>query len=407
MARVTLRSVIIGALAAVFAYAGVAKMLDPFPIGRVITFLVPSARDWPGVTAWTPGVLAGAEVALAAMVLLDPRLRRVALAGMAALLVLFMPVLGVLACSPGAPSCGCFGGPGLFEARAEAAAGIARNIGLLCLIAWSWRAPPLSGIAADANRVVRRGGRTGTRSARLAGGFTLVELLIVIVLIALLVSLALPALGRARAAAREHAATQTIRQLNASLALYTHDYAELYPFFATPGKPFGPIEFRGFNVGGQYFQTQRWYWASAVVPDYFSPRTAIEPVEYAENLKDMRGYPEWIVASLYHVTSTMFAHPEFWRGDRNAVSLDDLRHLRPTRAAMVRFPAQKGIMAQDLAGGRGTPAGLTTAVAAGDASARQVNWKGLDRSLVVKRPWGAAQVPIASTRDGLAGFDWR
>jgi prepilin-type N-terminal cleavage/methylation domain-containing protein/prepilin-type processing-associated H-X9-DG protein len=64
---------------------------------------------------------------------------------------------------------------------------------------------------------------------RIRRGFTLIELLIVIAIIALLISLALPALGRARAAGRAVVCLSNQRQIGVGLGLYVNSYQEWTP----------------------------------------------------------------------------------------------------------------------------------------------------------------------------------
>ena len=62
-----------------------------------------------------------------------------------------------------------------------------------------------------------------------ANGFTLIELLVVVAIIAILIGLLLPALGRARDAARNLACTNHLRQNVLAFSVYAGDYDGDYP----------------------------------------------------------------------------------------------------------------------------------------------------------------------------------
>jgi len=75
--------------------------------------------------------------------------------------------------------------------------------------------------------------------ARLRGGFTLLELLIVIGMIAILAGMLLPALAQAKGKVRRIQCQINLRQINVGVFLYADDHAERMPV-AAPHELGGP-----------------------------------------------------------------------------------------------------------------------------------------------------------------------
>ena len=61
------------------------------------------------------------------------------------------------------------------------------------------------------------------------GGFTLIELMVVVAIIAILASMLLPALASAKAKARRIECLNGLRQLNLALIMYADDFEDQYP----------------------------------------------------------------------------------------------------------------------------------------------------------------------------------
>ncbi|MFG0247635.1 MAG: prepilin-type N-terminal cleavage/methylation domain-containing protein [Phycisphaeraceae bacterium JB051] len=95
-------------------------------------------------------------------------------------------------------------------------------------------------------------------------GFTLIELLVVISIIALLISILLPALGAARSSARAIQCGSNMRGLGIVLASYSEDYNNFYPANRIPDNIITWQEY----IGGHYLNmgTNWQTWAAGERP---------------------------------------------------------------------------------------------------------------------------------------------
>lgn len=80
-------------------------------------------------------------------------------------------------------------------------------------------------------------------------GFTLVELLVVVAIIALLLSILLPALGKARATAEQVACQSNLRQVGMGFSFYGSDHRQYMPALLTSPNPSQESRDAGYTAG--------------------------------------------------------------------------------------------------------------------------------------------------------------
>lgn len=110
-------------------------------------------------------------------------------------------------------------------------------------------------------------------------GFTLVELLVVIAVVAILSSVLMPVFSRARAAARSSVCVTNLRQIGQAFAMYTQDWDGLLPS-AMPYAPVAP-------VGRAWMTALQPYLSDAQV--YVCPENTLSVPSYAYNT--LLGFP--------------------------------------------------------------------------------------------------------------------
>ncbi len=77
-------------------------------------------------------------------------------------------------------------------------------------------------------------------------GFTLIEVLVVIAIIAILAAILFPVFGRARAKARSARCQSNLHQIGMAFAMYIQDYDELYPWAVDAADKYCPDIWAGY-----------------------------------------------------------------------------------------------------------------------------------------------------------------
>lgn len=240
-------------------------------------------------------------------------------------------------------------------------------------------------------------------SKQIRPGFSLVELLVVIGVVAILLSLVLPALRGARRSAAELVSLSNARQLAMVIQMYSDASGGLLP--ATEDGRFYPEIDESSSFSYPYWQVYQ-TWTGVVFPVlpygdaidvYISPLARRTDI----------GHATW--PSSYHYSTSFAGQPALWKP--GAVADASLR--RGVRSHQIRFPSSKALLwDSEVDAGRAQardPDGnliTVTPIASADGSgAFRVP---AEAAVAVPNPYGngVSRLRMHNTPEGVSGRDF-
>jgi prepilin-type N-terminal cleavage/methylation domain-containing protein len=183
--------------------------------------------------------------------------------------------------------------------------------------------------------------------SRSDGGFTLVELLVTLGVIAIILSISLPALVRARDVGVETSELSLNRQSGMTIAAYTNDHAGEFPYWGVRGTDLAPLRFHDGPRKGEFVSDEygwHWHhvrhWAYFVMGEGYDARSAIVAWFGDESTNNAHGlFPPRAWDAL---SPTTVAAPTYFDAPLGDASL-----FGGQRIHMVSYPAKKGILRRE------------------------------------------------------------
>jgi prepilin-type N-terminal cleavage/methylation domain-containing protein len=165
-----------------------------------------------------------------------------------------------------------------------------------------------------------------------APGFTLIEMLVVISIIAIVLSLSFAGLARAKTISKQIRLDTLAAQHTAAMIAYSSEHRDSWPCLMPPASPGVDLVIMERVMHIEYFD-QHWAWPAMMTPGTLGG-TIGHPMYTTCNRVRTRGND-------FFYSPTFLTSPEYWTWGRRIVGSSQWRG---TRADEVRFPSAKAII---------------------------------------------------------------
>lgn len=307
--------------AAVILVAGLAKISDVHAFAEVLKSwtIIPSGARY-GISLAVPLM----EIAIGGACLLG--LWRESMRLVAIVFMVFVTSAYALESAISQPpSCGCFGKLLGWAASHEGVwLVVGRNVAVIGLLAAPW-------LLATSKRVFGAGATGRTSRPATSRGFTLIETIVVLVLVALLVSLLMPSLSKLRAFGSSARALSDLRSHAQIASVYSSDFRGMFPCIADPAYTTTILTIPDDKVAVEYFD-QRLFWYFGLAPGYYGGN-------YRSSSFFAPSQSGYVPGHAYDYSISLVARPEFW----NSTTRMEFGQFAATRVDEVLYPSAKSI----------------------------------------------------------------